>query len=104
MTLDALDLDPVVVFSVMADKDWEAMLDTLADHAGPFVFAEAAADRAADPGVLDAYVDTPSEVIEDPVEAVERGRELAGEDGAVLVTGSLYFCGDVRPYLLEWSG
>lgn len=100
VTLDELGVEPVVVFSVMADKDWEEMLDALADHAGRFVFARASEDRAEDPAALDAYVGLPSEVVEDPVEAVERGRELAREDGAVLVTGSLYFCGDVRSHLL----
>lgn len=101
VTLDELGVEPVVVFSVMADKDWEGMLDVLSEHADRFVFAQASEDRAEDPAALDTYTERPSEVVEDPVAAVDRGRELAGEDGTVLVTGSLYFCGDVRPHLLD---
>ena len=40
------------------------------------------------------------EAVADPASARERARELAGEDGAVLVTGSLYLLLDlaaVRP-------
>ena len=41
-----------------------------------------------------------------PAAALARGRELAGEDGALLVTGSLYLLADlasVRPSCLPWQ-
>ena len=46
------------------------------------------------------------EVVEEPVPALTRGRELAGADGALLVTGSLYLLTDlasVRPSCLPWQ-
>ena len=36
------------------------------------------------------------EAVPDPEEAVARARELAGPDGAVLVTGSLYLLADLH--------
>ncbi len=41
----------------------------------------------------------------DPGEALARARELAGEDGAVLVTGSLYLLADlaVRLQRVPWG-
>ena len=39
------------------------------------------------------------EAVSDPSEAVDRARTLAGPDGAVLVTGSLYLLADLyNPY------
>jgi dihydrofolate synthase / folylpolyglutamate synthase len=37
----------------------------------------------------------PSEVIGDPRAAVERARELAGPEGVVVVTGSIYLVADL---------
>ena len=45
------------------------------------------------------------EPVADPAAALERGRELAGEQGAVLVTGSLYLLADltVRLQRVPWG-
>jgi dihydrofolate synthase/folylpolyglutamate synthase len=45
------------------------------------------------------------EVVPDPAEALDRARELAGADGAVLVTGSLYLLADliVRLQRVPWG-
>ena len=37
----------------------------------------------------------PSEIVADPRAAVARARELAGPDGAVLATGSIYLVADL---------
>ena len=40
----------------------------------------------------------PGEIVSAPRMALERGRELAGHDGAVLATGSIYLIADLlRP-------
>jgi folylpolyglutamate synthase/dihydropteroate synthase len=36
--------------------------------------------------------------VADPAEAVAAAREAAGEEGAVLVTGSLYLLADLAPF------
>jgi dihydrofolate synthase/folylpolyglutamate synthase len=46
------------------------------------------------------------EAVPDPAAAHARAREIAGEEGAVLVTGSLYLLMDlasVRPSCLPWQ-
>jgi dihydrofolate synthase/folylpolyglutamate synthase len=45
------------------------------------------------------------EIVPDPGEGLARARELAGEDGAVLVTGSLYLLADlnVRLQRIPWE-
>ena len=60
----------------------------------------AAFDALADRGVEVAVVEAglggpPSEIVRDPRAALERARELAGADGAVLATGSIYLVADL---------
>jgi dihydrofolate synthase/folylpolyglutamate synthase len=100
--------DYVVVASILADKHVEAMLEQLAragrtlvataSHNARSVDAAALADRAR------PHFDR-VEAVADPVEALDRARELAGPEGAVLMTGSLYLLADlnVRLQRVPWG-
>ncbi len=46
----------------------------------------------------------PSEAVRDERKALERARELAGEDGVVLICGSLWLAGDMRLMLKDDMG
>jgi dihydrofolate synthase/folylpolyglutamate synthase len=100
--------DYVVVASILADKDAEAMLATLA-RAGDTLVATVSGSARALPADEVAVRAKPFfervELVADPVAALERGRELAGEQGAVLVTGSLYLLADltVRLQRVPWG-
>jgi dihydrofolate synthase / folylpolyglutamate synthase len=87
-----------VVFGMMADKDIPAGFAELR-RMGPaaLVFTAAASPRAARPTDL-ATAWGGGEVVEEAVAAARRGVELAGPDGLVLVCGSLYLVGEVRPW------
>ena len=100
--------DYVVVASILADKDAEAMLaplarvgDTLVATVSRNVRALPAAELASRAKPFFERVET----VADPAAALERGRELAGEHGAVLVTGSLYLLADltVRLQRVPWG-
>jgi dihydrofolate synthase/folylpolyglutamate synthase len=83
----------VVVASILADKDAEGMLAALSAVADRFVLTDSGNPRALDPELLTAGArqrGVAAEAVPDPDEALRRARELAGPDGAVLVTGSLY--------------
>jgi len=100
--------DYVVVASILADKDAETMLAALAaagsalvatsSHSARAFPAEELARRAA------PFFD-PVESVADPAEALDRAHELAGDDGAVLVTGSLYLLADltIRLQRVPWG-
>jgi dihydrofolate synthase / folylpolyglutamate synthase len=87
-----------VVFGMMADKDIAAGLAELR-RLGPaaVVFTTAASPRAARPADLAAAWGG-GEVVDEAVAAARRGVELAGPDGLLLVCGSLYLVGEVRPW------
>jgi dihydrofolate synthase / folylpolyglutamate synthase len=93
----------VVVASILADKDVDGMLAALSALGDMFVATRSTNSRALAAGELAAkagrFFDR-VEIVGDPAEAVEQARALAGADGAVLVTGSLYLLADlatVRP-------
>jgi dihydrofolate synthase/folylpolyglutamate synthase len=101
--------DWVLVASILADKDAAGMLAALSALGGRFVATSSSSNRALPAEELAAiaapfFADV--HVVPDPREALARGRELAGEDGALLVTGSLYLLADlasVRPSCLPWQ-
>lgn len=91
--------DFVLVVSVLADKDAPGMLRELRPFARRVVATTSSSPRArgaAELAEVAAEVGFPAvAAVDDPGEALERARELAGEEGAVLVTGSLYLLADL---------
>ncbi|MGH2410543.1 MAG: glutamate ligase domain-containing protein, partial [Chloroflexota bacterium] len=89
----------VLVCGMQADKDIPATVAPLAAIASAAIATQAAHTRAARPEVLGAALRaagcTLVEERAEPRAALERARELAGADGVVLVTGSLYLVGAV---------
>jgi dihydrofolate synthase / folylpolyglutamate synthase len=100
--VDALDVGgrPVVaVVSILDDKDAAGMLRALLHRTTAAVFTRSRNPRALSPATLASLAEQlagpPSEIAADPHVAVERAQELAGPDGAVLATGSIYLVADL---------
>lgn len=96
--LKARGLRPVLVFGALADKDWHAMVEALAPHARDAIVTRVPSPRAADPqDVARAFSmsGTIGMVVDEPGHALRTAEAIAGPDGLVLVTGSLYLVGDV---------
>jgi dihydrofolate synthase/folylpolyglutamate synthase len=82
----------ILVFGVLRDKDWEAMLAPLGHLADQAILTHPPADRGADPHELvaaDRYC-RKVEILTDPQEGVALARSLAHPEDTILVTGSLY--------------
>lgn len=85
-----------VVISILDDKDAHAMLDALLPQAENVVFTRTSNPRALSPGTLAHLAERPDAVtVGSPKAALERAKELAGSDGAVLATGSIYLIADL---------
>jgi dihydrofolate synthase/folylpolyglutamate synthase len=84
----------VAVVSILDDKDAAGMLAALGAGAEYLVFTHAHNRRALSPATLLSLahqVHGPEgEIVSDPGRALARARELAGCDGVVVATGSLY--------------
>jgi dihydrofolate synthase/folylpolyglutamate synthase len=97
---DAVGDKPLVaVLSVLDDKDAAGMLRELVPLASGAVFTASRNPRALSPATLSSLWDQlggPAAEIEgDPRAAVERAQALAGEEGAVVATGSIYLVADL---------
>jgi len=91
---------PVVVFGAMADKDLRGLLGELRQlqpAAVVFTRAASAGARAADPQDLADSWGAGARVVEPAQEALFEARDLAGAEGTVVVCGSLYLVGELRP-------
>jgi dihydrofolate synthase/folylpolyglutamate synthase len=89
----------VGVIAVLDDKDAAGMLRALLPRLDRVVFTRSSNPRSLSPATLESLFSKldgpPSETVGDPRAALERGRELAGPDGAVLATGSIYLIADL---------
>jgi dihydrofolate synthase/folylpolyglutamate synthase len=88
----------VAVVSILDDKDAAAMLGALRGRCDTFVCAAAPNPRALPPATLASLAQqlgAAAEIVPEPRAALERARELAGPDGAVVATGSIYLVADL---------
>ena len=89
----------VAVVSILDDKDATGMLRTLAPLCDALVVTSSQNPRALPPPTLKSLAGQlggpPAEAVRDPARALARGRELAGPDGVVVATGSIYLIADL---------
>jgi dihydrofolate synthase/folylpolyglutamate synthase len=89
----------VAVVAILDDKDANGMLRSLLPICDRVVFTRASSPRSLPAGTLESLASRlggpPSETVADPRRAVARARELAGPDGAVIATGSIYLIADL---------
>jgi dihydrofolate synthase/folylpolyglutamate synthase len=89
----------VGVIGVLEDKDAAGMLAQLLPRLDRVVYTRSRNPRSLSPATLGSLAEKldgpPAEVLADPRAAVARARELAGPEGAVLATGSIYLIADL---------
>lgn len=90
-----------LLFATMADKEWQLMLEILAKLADEMIFTRVSMERSADPELLakNIPVPIPSRVIQDSQTALAALLDRAQPDDILVVAGSLYLLGEVRPRL-----
>ncbi len=89
----------VAVLSILDDKDAAAMLRALLPLCDAVVLTSNANPRALSPATLMSLAGQlggpPAHVEPEPRRAVDRARALAGRDGTVVATGSIYLVSDL---------
>ncbi len=88
-----------LVFGAIASKNWRAMLKRLETVAGHRVFVAPPVRGAVDPYEMSAAI--AGEVAEGVPDALARARQLVGQRGLVVVTGSIFLVGAARASLLN---
>ena len=100
----------VLVLSILDDKDVDGMLAAFSALGDRLIATSSTSPRALSADDL-AQRGEPFfaevEAVSDPSEALERARGAAGEEGAVLVGGSLYLLADLAairpPFFVPWD-
>lgn len=92
----------VAVVSILDDKDASGMLRSLAPLCDALVLTSSHNPRVLPPPTLSSLLDQLApeitihhEVVREPHAALRRARDLAGHDGVVVATGSLYLISDL---------
>ncbi len=86
----------VVVLGMSSDKDPDAVIRALEPVTGSMIFTRADTPRALDLAGRASLVKAPCHVTEDVAQAMAGARDLAGDDGIILVTGSIFVCAQVN--------
>lgn len=104
--LRQLGSDPAVfVLGLSEDKDARAVLQALEPLASRVILTRAAlSPRAASPERLERALSGGAYLTETPEAAVELALDLTGPGELVVVAGSLYLIGEIRPLLLGRRG
>jgi len=102
--LDCLDQPVDLLFGVLGDKDYSAMLGTLAPRARRIVLTTPASPRAKPPEELAALLGDREGVFVEPdrTQALDRALALGGE--VLVACGSIFLIGEVRRGLRERFG
>lgn len=94
-----------LVMGIMADKEFDDIVRTLAAFAKKVIFTKPIYDfRAAQPkGLMEALGASSKEIFtEDNCHAaIKKAMEITGTDGVIFCSGSLYLIGDLRKFLKE---
>jgi dihydrofolate synthase / folylpolyglutamate synthase len=89
----------IAVVSILDDKDAAGMLRVLLPACDGVIFTTSQNPRALPAPTLQSLAGQlhgpSSEIVRDPQAAVRRARELAGPDGVVVATGSIYLVADL---------
>jgi dihydrofolate synthase/folylpolyglutamate synthase len=98
----------VGVMSVLDDKNASEMLATLLPVLDRIVFTSSSHRSALPPATLESLArqlaGPPAEIEPAPAAALAHARALAGRDGAVVVTGSIYLLSDLARERLAERG
>jgi dihydrofolate synthase/folylpolyglutamate synthase len=97
----------VIVASILSDKDAGGMLAALSAVGNTFIATTSANPRALSADELARLARRwfeRTETERDPSGALERARSIAGREGAVLVTGSLYLLADLAARVPSSAG
>ncbi len=94
-----------LLFAAMEDKDWRSMLSVLLPLVDQVMLTSVGMERCADPRMLAASLprSMAHRVVDDARAGLEILFEGAGSEDTILIAGSLYLVGEIRPTAVELS-
>ena len=92
-----------LLFAAMEDKDWRTMLSLLLPLVDEVVLTRVQMERSTEAGKIAGWVarSLPHRVVDEARSGLQLLYQEAGADDIILVAGSLYLLGEVRPTAQE---
>lgn len=92
-----------LLFASMEDKDWRLMLESLSEVVDEIVLTRVNMQRCADPFHLDSQLGgkVPHRAIGNAPSALDYVLDRADSNDIILIAGSLYLIGEIRPLVQE---
>nr|EGQ40433.1 MAG: folylpolyglutamate synthase [Candidatus Nanosalinarum sp. J07AB56] len=94
--LDDLPSGLVCVFNCLGTKRTQEMIRALEHKVDRFVMTETSRPSSVPAQDLADRTQLPADAVANPLEAQQTAETVAGQNGVVLVTGSLYLLGEIR--------
>ncbi|MFH1355337.1 MAG: folylpolyglutamate synthase/dihydrofolate synthase family protein [Candidatus Omnitrophota bacterium] len=92
----------ILVLGVSNDKDIKGICNELSELADEVILTKSANPRSSDPKVLSGYFHNKKlHLTGNTAEAKKKISDLAGKEDLVLVTGSLFVVGELRPFFIS---
>jgi dihydrofolate synthase/folylpolyglutamate synthase len=91
--------DVALVFGTIQGKNWKSMLDRLEHSAGHRFYVAPPVTHPVDPAAMVAHCS--GKLFPDVAQAIESARAKVGQQGLVVVTGSVFLVGAARAVLLN---
>ena len=92
-----------LLFASMEDKDWRLMLESFSEVVDEIVLTRVNMERCADPFHLASQLDgkVPYRAVGNARAALEYVLDHADSNDIILIAGSLYLIGEIRPLVQE---
>ncbi len=90
----------ILIFGIMADKDYESILKEIIPIANEVIFTKANTKRALSPYELANFADT-CYITENVLDALKKSKNIVKDDDVILITGSLYIVGEAKKLIDE---
>ena len=85
----------IMVVGICTNKDAKAMIKQFSRVAEHIIFTRAGISRAANPAALAIHATISHQTAETVAEALQKAKALAGEEGLIVIAGSIYLVGEV---------
>ncbi|HOJ43286.1 MAG TPA: folylpolyglutamate synthase/dihydrofolate synthase family protein [Syntrophorhabdaceae bacterium] len=94
------DKNIVLIFGIMADKEYEGILKEIIPLAHKVIFTKANTKRALSPYKLANFAEK-CYITDNVFDALKTAKDIAYEDDVILITGSLYIVGEAKKLIDE---
>lgn len=96
------DRKVISIIGIMKDKNIKSIVNSIEEISHTIILTKPSINRAAEPSMLAGYFTNDGKIMRIPSvkSAIERAKDICGDDSLIFISGSLFTVGDARKHLL----